>query len=78
MKKFSREWWQSLPPEKSGKETEKLVESLFTEWNSRQSFAWHRLPDSKSARAFLKAQPASAGGGNAVFRRRTRWHAKYA
>ena len=58
MKKFSPEWWQSLPPEKSGKETEKLVESLFTEWNKRQSFAWHRLPDSKSARAFLKAQPA--------------------
>ena len=58
MKKFSPEWWQSLPPEKSGKETEKLVESLFTEWNNRQSFAWHRLPDSKSARAFLKAQPA--------------------
>ena len=23
MKKFSKEWWQSLPPEKSGKETEK-------------------------------------------------------
>ena len=58
MKKYSPEWWQSLPPEKSGKETEKLVESLFTEWNQRQSFAWHRLPDSKSARAFLKAQPA--------------------
>ena len=58
MKKFSKEWWQSLPPEKSGKETEKLVELLFTEWNKRQSFAWHRLPDSHAARGFLKAQPA--------------------
>ena len=58
MKKYSAAWWQSLPPEKVGKETEKLVESLFTEWNQWQSFAWHRLPDSKAARAFLKAQPA--------------------
>lgn len=58
MKKFSSEWWQSIPPEKVGKETEKLIESLFQDWNSQQSFAWHRLPDSHSARNFLKAQPA--------------------
>ena len=47
-KKYSKEWWQSLPPEKAGKETEKLVESLFTEWNKWQSFAWHRLPDART------------------------------
>lgn len=58
MKKYSNEWWQSLPPEKVGKETERLVEGLFAKWNEKQSFAWHRLPDSKSARNFLKAQPA--------------------
>ena len=58
MKKYSQEWWLSIPPEKVGKETEKLVESLFTEWNKSQDFAWHRLPDAKSARGALKAQPA--------------------
>ena len=58
MKKYSPAWWQSLPPEKAGKETEKLVESLFTEWNKWQSFAWHRLPDARSARGFLHSQPA--------------------
>lgn len=58
MKKYSTEWWQTLPPEKVGKETEKLVEALFTEWNASQRFVWHRLPDAKSARAYLKAQPA--------------------
>lgn len=58
MKKFSPEWWSSLAPEKVGKETEKLVESLFKEWNNKQSFAWGRLPDSHSARNFLAAQPA--------------------
>lgn len=58
MKKYSQEWWASLPPERTGKETEKLVEALFTDWNANVKFAWGRLPDSKSARAYLKAQPA--------------------
>lgn len=58
MKKYSTEWWQSLAPEKVGKETEKLVESLFATWNEKQAFAWHRLPDARSARGALRAQPA--------------------
>lgn len=58
MKKHSIEWWQSLPPEKTGKETEKLVENLFKDWNSGATFSWHRLPDAKAARGFLAAQPA--------------------
>ena len=58
MKKYSIEWWQSLPPEKVGKETEAMVEKLFKEWNGRSDFAWHRLPDAKAARGVLKAQPA--------------------
>lgn len=58
MKKYSPEWWQSIPPEKVGKATEELVEKLFTEWNNSQDFAWHRLPDAKSARGRVKAQPA--------------------
>lgn len=58
MKKHSLEWWQSLPPEKTGKETESIVEKLFTEWNLIANFSWHRLPDAKSARGYLAAQPA--------------------
>lgn len=58
MKKFSQEWWQSLPPERVGKETEQIIERLFTEWNNSQQFAWHRLPDAKAARGRVKAQPA--------------------
>lgn len=58
MKKFSTEWWQSIPPEKVGNETEKLVEKLFAEWNRQQTFAWHRMPDAKAARGRLQAQPS--------------------
>lgn len=58
MKKFTPEWWQSLPPERVGKETERLVEDLFTRWNALQSFTFHRLPDAKSARGRVAAQPA--------------------
>ena len=58
MKKYSLEWWQSLPPEKTGKETEKLVEKLLEGWNQNANFSWHRLPDAKAARGFLAAQPA--------------------
>lgn len=61
MKKYSLEWWQSLPPEKTGKETEKLVETLLKEMNTRSGFSYHRLPDAKAARGFLAAQPADFG-----------------
>lgn len=57
-KKYSQSWWASLRPEQVGKETEKLVEGVFDKWNTRVTFAWHRLPDAKSARGALKAQPA--------------------
>ena len=57
-KKYSTEWWNDLAPEKVGKETEKLVEALFNKWNERINFAWHRLPDAKAGRGFIKAQPA--------------------
>lgn len=58
MKKYSREWWASLPPERTGKETEKLVTTMFDAWNGLQTWAYHRLPDAKSARGALAAQPA--------------------
>jgi len=59
MKKFSNEWWLSLSPQRVGSETETLVEGVFKEWNKRQAFAWHRLPDTKSARMnMIAAQPA--------------------
>lgn len=58
MKKYEREWWQSLPPEKVGKETEKLVERLFTQWNQKAHFSWGRLPDARAARGAIAAQPA--------------------
>lgn len=57
-KKYSREWWQELRPERVGSEVEKLVEGIFKEWSRRQGFAWHRMPDAKAARGALKAQPA--------------------
>lgn len=58
MKKHSPEWWQALPPEKVGKECEKLVEALFKKWNDKAYFSWHRLPDAKAARGAIAAQPA--------------------
>jgi hypothetical protein len=59
MKKFSTEWWLSLSPQQVGSETEKLVEAVLKEWNRQQKFAWHRLPDTKSARMnMIAAQPA--------------------
>lgn len=58
MKKYSHEWWASLKPEQVGDETEKIVEALFKQWNTQQSFAWHRLPDAKAGRGRIAAQPA--------------------
>lgn len=41
-----------------GKEAEKEAETLFRLWNNQAGFAYHRLPDARSARGALKAQPA--------------------
>ena len=60
MKKFTQEWWCSLPPEQVGKETEALVEKVFTKWNTNVAWAHHRLPDAKAARGRLKAQPSDS------------------
>ena len=58
MKKYSKEWWQSLKPEVVGKETERLVEQLLDEENTRRAdFAWHRFPDSRAAGRVIAAQP---------------------
>lgn len=45
-------------PEVVGKETEAMVLEVLTEFNKRVGFAFHRLPDAKSARGALAAQPA--------------------
>lgn len=59
MKKYSKEWWQSLKPEVVGLETEQLVESLLDQENTRRAdFAWHRFPDSKAAGRVIAAQPS--------------------
>lgn len=59
MKKYSKEWWQSLKPEVVGKETERLVEQLLDEENTRRAdFAWHRFPDSRAAGRVIAAQPS--------------------
>lgn len=59
MKKYSKEWWQSLSPEVVGKETERLVEQLLDEENTRRAdFAWHRFPDSRAAGRVIAAQPS--------------------
>ena len=41
----------------TGKKAEKLVETVLKKWNNRSGFAYFRLPDSRSARNFLTAQP---------------------
>lgn len=59
MKKFTPEWWQSLSPHQIGNEVEALVEKILKDFNTRLAFAWHRLPDTKSARLnTIAAQPA--------------------
>lgn len=40
-----------------GKSAEKVVESILRGWNSKANFAYWRLPDSRSARSYLAAQP---------------------
>ena len=59
MKKYSKEWWQSLRSDQVGKETERLIENLLNEENTRRAdFAWHRFPDSKAAGRVIAAQPS--------------------
>ena len=40
-----------------GKDAEKIVGDILKRWNNRASFAFWRLPDSRSARSFVTAQP---------------------
>jgi hypothetical protein len=40
-----------------GKAAEKAVETVLKEFNRRTEFAYWRLPDARSARSFLAAQP---------------------
>jgi hypothetical protein len=56
--KYSLEWWNAQRPEIVGRETEKLVEDQLRELNKKLTFAWHRLPDAKSSRGMVAAQPA--------------------
>ena len=54
-----------------GKNSEKIVDDLFKKWNRKASFCYHRLPDSRSARGAIKAQPGdflffSGGYGGVV------------
>jgi len=51
-----------------GKQAEKTVEAILKKWNGKSTFAYWRLPDARSARSFLSAQPGDFGfycGANA-------------
>ena len=52
-----------------GKYAEKEVVKVFKKWNASAAFAWHRLPDARSARGALAAQPADfiVSSGDTVF-----------
>ena len=41
-----------------GKSAEKSVDAVLKKWNNLAAFAYHRLPDARSARGALAAQPA--------------------
>lgn len=59
IKKFSPEWWEALTAHEVGNEVEALVEKTLKFFNTRLVFAFHRLPDTKSARLNMVAsQPA--------------------
>lgn len=58
MKRRTKDWWLAQRPEVVGKETEKMVEEVLKDLNRKVDFAWHRLPDARSARSALAAQPA--------------------
>ena len=59
IKKFSPEWWESLTAHEVGNEVETMVEKTLKFFNTRLVFAFHRLPDTKSARLNMVAsQPA--------------------
>lgn len=40
-----------------GKVAEKVIEGVLKKWNDKANFAYWRLPDSRSARSYLAAQP---------------------
>lgn len=40
-----------------GKNAEKIAGDILKRWNNQANFAYWRLPDSRSARSFLAAQP---------------------
>lgn len=40
-----------------GKAAEKAIEGVLKKWNDKANFAYWRLPDSRSARSYLAAQP---------------------
>ena len=44
-----------------GKTAEKMVEAVFKKWNNQASFAFWCLPDSRTARSFIAAQPGDYG-----------------
>ena len=44
-----------------GKQAEKIVSDILKRWNNKASFAFWRLPDSRSARSFIAAQPGDFG-----------------
>ena len=44
-----------------GKAAEKAVEKVLKAWNEYAIFAYWRLPDARSARSFLAAQPGDFG-----------------
>lgn len=44
-----------------GKAAEKAVEKVLKKWNEYSAFTYWRLPDSRSARSFLAAQPGDYG-----------------
>lgn len=57
--KFSPAWWEALTAHEVGNEVEALVEKALKFFNTRLVFAFHRLPDTKSARLNMVAsQPA--------------------
>lgn len=51
--KFSPAWWEALTAHEVGNEVEALVEKTLKLFNTRLVFAFHRLPDTKSAGAEL-------------------------
>lgn len=58
LKKHSPDWWATLRPEDIGKECEKLFTRELDKFSHSIGLVYHRLPDNKSARGGIRAQPA--------------------